>query len=337
MSVTSSVALGTYNGAQYVGEQLASILGGSVLPTEIVVSDDGSTDTTLTEVREALREAERRGIRTQIIEGRAGGVTANFARAIAACSSEVVVLCDQDDRWHTSRLASALHAFEADATLLFQHANAALVDGAGSDLDLTLFEALSVRPEDRERINAGEAFEVYLRRNLATGATVAFRRSLLEAAAPLPAEWVHDEWLAMIAAALGSGTGASTVAVTDAVLIDYRQHGSNQIGVAKPTLLYRIQRMLGTDPNRNRLLATRSRILAKKLAELDGVSAERRELAEAKARFELHRATMPPGHLARIPAVWRASRGGGYQRFASQGSLDILRDLLQTGRAGSSL
>ena len=41
---TVSVALCTYNGATYLGEQWASLLAQEWLPTEVIVSDDGSTD-----------------------------------------------------------------------------------------------------------------------------------------------------------------------------------------------------------------------------------------------------------------------------------------------------
>src|SRR5580698_5355366 len=42
-----SIAMATYNGARYVGEQLESLARQTVLPTELVVTDDNSTDNTV--------------------------------------------------------------------------------------------------------------------------------------------------------------------------------------------------------------------------------------------------------------------------------------------------
>jgi hypothetical protein len=328
-ALTSAVALGTYNGERFLLTQLTSILAGDRLPTEVVIADDGSTDATLQVVADWLPRAEARGIRVQVLAGENVGVTANFARAIAATSSDVVVLSDQDDVWHPPRLAAALAAFEADPALLLHHSDARLVDENGDDRGMTLFRGLSVSEAELEGINTGSAFDVYLRRNVATGATVAFRRTVFDVASPLPAEWVHDEWLAIIAAAVGH------VEVTARALIDYRQHGNNVIGVQEPTLAYKMQRMLSTSPQRNVLLAQRARILADRLAGMpsDVVSAAVRDAAEDKAQFEQIRSRLPAARIARLPTVVRAARGSRYARFASQGTLDIVRDLLQSGTA----
>ena len=46
--VKISVAMCTYNGADFLSDQLESIIAQSRLPDEIVVCDDGSTDETQT-------------------------------------------------------------------------------------------------------------------------------------------------------------------------------------------------------------------------------------------------------------------------------------------------
>jgi glycosyltransferase involved in cell wall biosynthesis len=42
-----SVAMATFNGARYIGEQLTSLSSQTVKPLELVVCDDGSTDETV--------------------------------------------------------------------------------------------------------------------------------------------------------------------------------------------------------------------------------------------------------------------------------------------------
>lgn len=322
--LTVSVALCTYNGSRHILEQLSSILGQTRLPEEIVVSDDASTDGTESMVRDALAAAGDRGIAVRLLgDGIRRGVSANFALAIGACTADMVVLSDQDDVWHPRRIEAAVEAFRGDPTLMMRHENARLVDERGRPLGVTLYGALAVTPDDRAGIDRGAAFPVYLRRNLATGATMSFRRALFDRAAPIPDEWVHDEWLAIVASTLGR------VDASDDILVDYRQHGSNVIGVTVPTFGYRVRRMLGSEQSRNRALATRSRILAERLASMTGVSRDHRSSAAAKARFELARAALPASRVRRLPGILRIARGGQYHRFASQGRLDMVRDLVQ--------
>lgn len=318
---TISVALATFEGARFLAEQVATIVAQSRKPDEIVVADDGSTDGSLAIVRGAL--ADHPDIRLNVLESRAGhGVTANFARAIAATTGDLVALCDQDDRWHPQRLVRAASVFDRHPEAMLVHSNARLVDSRGDPLGVNLFSALRVTAAIKRAIN-DDPFPVLLRRNVVTGATTMFRRELFDAASPLPAEWVHDEWLAIIAAATGG------IQVLDDALIDYRQHDSNQIGVTAQKLQARVARMTEPDSGRTSRLAQRSQILAMRLAELPGVADRNRTAAREKAAFEAIRARLPRPRLARIPEVLRAARGDGYRRFASQGVLDIARDLVQ--------
>lgn len=318
-----SVAMCTYNGARYVGEQLGSILDQTNRPNEIVIADDGSTDGTLGVVREIWTERQPGDVSLNILaQGARLGVTANFQRAIDATRGDLVALSDQDDVWHPERLSLASAAFRADESLLLQNSDARLVDASGRPLGMTLLDALRVSAVEHDEIDRGQAFHAYIRRNLVTGATVMFRRSLMAAAAPFPSEWVHDEWLAIIAAATGR------VMLSDVALIDYRQHGSNAIGVASPTLGYRIGRMLEPRADRYARLSARATVLVAKLQIL-GVDASIVDLAVEKERFEAVRASLPAFRPARVAAVLRELRAGSYSRLSSQGIADVVRDLVQ--------
>ena len=253
------------------------------------------------------------------------GVVGNFQQAVTATRGDLIALSDQDDRWLPGRLERMAARFDADPSLLFLHTDARLIDDVGA---ATGTHALRVaggrRAPTAKPVHAGEAFRVYLRRNLATGATVVFRRSLLEAALPFPEEWVHDEWLAIIAAAVGH------VQVMREATIDYRQHGANEIGVAEPTLRHKLRRILEPRAGRYQVLADRFAVLASRLETLgDAVPDRYVTAARAKARFESRRAAMPANRLRRAAAVLRLARTGDYARYASRGRADILRDLVQ--------
>lgn len=322
MSLTVSVALCTHNGAQYLEQQLRSILAQRLRPLEVVVSDDASTDDTVQIVRRIWDELPDAPRLVLLSNHKALGVTANFEQAVSACTGELIALSDQDDVWQPERLEVIAAKFQSRPGLRLVFSDARLVSGAGSPLETSLFEALEISPRDLEAVRSDEAFATLLRRNLVTGATTVFRRSLLDAALPLDRAWVHDEWLAVVAAATGE------VDWVPDLLIDYRQHGANQIGVTAPTLRYKVSRVFESRGERNRSLALRASRLLERIETL-GVSPRFADLVRQKFEFESFRADLPPSRLRRIAPVLSLARSGRYQRFASRGRADILRDLLQ--------
>ena len=102
--------MATYNGERFIGEQLESFLTQTILPTELVVTDDGSTDATLDIVASFAarapfpvrieRNAENLGYQT------------NFMKAARLCSSDIIAFCDQDDIWLPRKIEICLLAFD---------------------------------------------------------------------------------------------------------------------------------------------------------------------------------------------------------------------------------
>jgi len=317
-----SVALCTRNGATYIEEQLLSILEQSIHPTQLVVSDDASTDDTIARVREIAGRYPDVAL-TVFENDPALGVTKNFEQAIRACTGDLIALSDQDDVWHPARLERFVAAFAAQPSVALIHSDALLVDGMGQSLGHTLAHALGVSAGEVASIHAGDAFSVLLRRNLVTGACTMFRRSLVEYAAPFPAGWVHDEWLGIIAAAV-----ASTDFI-DETTIDYRQHGANQIGATKLGLAGKFRRMLEPRRARNARLEPNASVLVDRLQRLGArVSDEKVHRALAKLDHERMRNSLPEARLQRVAPVTGAFFAGHYHRY-SRGPLDAMRDILQ--------
>lgn len=320
MALSVSVALGTFNGVRYLEQQLRSIQEQSTPPMEIVLADDGSTDDTV--VAAAAIMAGSSIPLVVLPPAPRLGVTRNFERAIRAARGELIALCDQDDVWHPDRLSADVPRFVDDPGLLLLHDDARLVDAEGRPFGDGLFDSLSVRRSELDELEAGRSFAVYLRRNLVTGAATLFRASLLETALPFPDEWVHDEWLGILAAARGGARLSRRQA------IDYRQHGGNQIGVTRPTLRSRVGRMIERRDGRYQRLAGRSRVLVARL-ERDGAPGDVLALARRKAAFEARRAEYPDLRIARLGPVLRGWRRGDYRDLSSQRDTDVLRDLVQ--------
>jgi glycosyltransferase involved in cell wall biosynthesis len=321
-----SVVLCTHDGAEFLEEQLASILAQQPEPFEIVLGDDASTDDTIAIAERVVAAHRGGGGTTELIVRRhrpALGVVGNFADALAHARGDLVALSDQDDVWHDGKLAAFLEAFRSDPDLLLAHSDARLVDATTTPTGVSLLEALEATPAERAGLQHGDAFATLLRRNLVTGATVVLRRGLVDAAAPFPAGWVHDEWLAVIAAATGS------LRLLPERLIDYRQHGGNQIGARRPTAAHRWAKLREPrEPRASRLVARTAALVA--ALERLGAAVPPERLAAARARLghEERRRALPRVPIARIPRILQAAARGDYARY-SRGSIDVLRDLVQ--------
>ena len=318
-----SVVVCTFNGEKYLREQLQSILDQTRPPDEIIVSDDGSTDSTLQIIEEF---ASSNGVaQTPVwrVETRAKplGVSGNFASALTKARGEIIALADQDDLWEPGRLENGLEQFH-DGVLLV-HSDATLIDASGRPTG-TLMSALRLTSSERRNLLRGRALTTLLRRNVVTGATTAIRPSLLEQALPIPEGWVHDEWLALVAAAQRG------VVFQEDLLIRYRQHGNNEIGASK------------TDYHEaaRRLREKRSEFFARKLRRNHGIAAlldnkpawldsvAHSSLA-AKVEFDQWRSTLPSSRVRRLVPVLRRWFVGDYGRYA-RGYVDVIRDIALT-------
>src|SRR4051794_15860948 len=92
-----SVAMCTYNGARFIGAQLASVAAQTRTPDELIVCDDRSTDETVAIVQKFADSAPFR-VRLHVNEENLGS-TKNFERAVSLCEGDLIALCDQDDVW----------------------------------------------------------------------------------------------------------------------------------------------------------------------------------------------------------------------------------------------
>lgn len=320
-----SIVMCTYNGAAYLQPQLDSLLAQSLRPDEIVIGDDGSTDASMDMLQAFAVRARDAGIAVRLLRHRENmGYVDNFSAGLRAATGEVLFLCDQDDVWQADKLARMSERFEQHPSLLLLHSDARLVDAEGRSLGCSLFEALQMTPQEKEAIHGGRAFDVVLRRSFVTGATAALRRELVSLALPVAPGWIHDEWLAALAAAAGR------VDFIDEPLIDYRQHGANQIGMRKRTLAMKWRDLLLP---RGRLLADeaeRLRWLEDFLLQA-GLRDSRDRAAQVRDKRVHFERRVAIGRLPRRfrwSPILRETRNGCYRRYGT-GIRSVLRDLLR--------
>jgi glycosyltransferase involved in cell wall biosynthesis len=323
-----SVALCTHNGAAYLDKQIRSICEQSLVPDEIVLSDDASTDGSVDVAIEEVAKRSRDGIPALSVFRNAVplGVTANFSQAVSACKGELIALCDQDDVWRRDRIQYIASQFIRRPGLLLLHSDAHVVDENGGYLGYSLFHALDVRPSELCQLHNGRAFDVFLRRNVVTGATTVFRRSLLCSALPFPESWLHDEWLALIASCIGE------VDVVEEQLIDYRQHASNVVGVRRLSWREAVGKLLMP---RGMESADRARKAATLLERMQALATTGPVIESCKLKamhgrlvHQLFRANLPDSRVKRIFPIAGEIVKGNYKRFGP-GLRVSVADLLQ--------
>ena len=97
-----SIAMATYNGAKYLREQLDSLASQTLLPNELVVCDDNSTDETVNII---LNFKSAAPFEVYILKNEVNiGYTKNFEKAMAICTGNLILLCDQDDFWFSNKI-----------------------------------------------------------------------------------------------------------------------------------------------------------------------------------------------------------------------------------------
>ena len=303
-----SVALCTFNGERFLGEQLRSLAAQSRPPDELIVCDDASTDST-PDLLEHFSRVCPFPIRIQRNTANLG-IAGNFTQAIGLCTGDVIFTCDQDDVWRADKLAAIECELirRPEAGLVFS--DALRIDEYGTPLADSLWQALAIHSRELARLEFGDGLKTLCRRNIVTGATLAFRAVWRDLVLPVPAGWVHDAWIALL---------ISAVAPIDALrepLIGYRQHASQQIGEQRLSLFEQYRRARDMDEETFRGTAARFAVARDRLAGWPKISRENLKIVEDKVRHTEARASMREPGTWRLPRVVREFWSGRYTRYS---------------------
>ncbi len=179
-----SVCLATYNGEDFVVQQLESILDQLGPEDEVVVSDDASTDATverITTLGDPRITVHRNGSNL--------GYSKNFENSLRRATGDLVFIADQDDVWLPDKVSTMVQALSVHDLVV---SDVAIVDG---DLRQT-----SPSHFDEYRVHAGFLHNFLRTRYI--GAAMAMHRRVLDVALPLPGRsdlCAYDYWLACVA------------------------------------------------------------------------------------------------------------------------------------------
>lgn len=189
--MTVSVVIATYNGDKFLREQLDSLLGQTLMPDEIIVADDNSTDSTWDIIMEYKTRFPNLFVVYQ--NEKRLGPHANFKTAFKYAKCDLIAPCDQDDVWQPEKLERSVKALNEGYSMAFCQ-------------EIVQYES-------------GKRYETHYKmptmkdcifRCAITGHLMVFRRELLEAFAITP-EITYDWGVLLMSAVLGTGIGIDYV------------------------------------------------------------------------------------------------------------------------------
>ncbi|HRD56056.1 MAG TPA: glycosyltransferase family 2 protein [Parachlamydiaceae bacterium] len=220
------ILMATYNGKNYLKEQIESILKQSHQNFRILICDDSSIDSTPSMIDGFLREHPNR-----IFQLRAEsklGAKGNFSFLMQHAKAPYIMFSDQDDIWLEDKIAKALKAMKnleaayGKEKPLLVHTDLKVVDQNLNVLGNSFWKYVNLNAPSFCTLNH------LLMQNAVTGCTIMMNKPLCQLSFPVPdVSLMHDWWVALVASAFGK------IAVLNEQTILYRQHSSNTLGAKK--------------------------------------------------------------------------------------------------------
>jgi len=317
----------TYNGAHYLSEQLASIVAQTRHPDELIICDDASVDETPALLQDFTLNAP---FRVSVVRNQKRlGSTRNFEHAIELCGGDVIFLCDQDDIWVETKLAVMEQQFVQKPVMDLLFSDADLIAEAGQPMGRTMWKALRFDEASKRKIRSDTAYELLEKREVVTGATVAFRAKFLDLILPIPEgiPLIHDGWIALMISYAGR------LDCIEEPLVKYRQHRAQQLGApvtAAETgsklsrLSESAQRQTDFGPSLKKAEAVQERMYAMRdRYQFPG----EQHVEELLIHFRL-RESIAQSKLTNMAALMRELIAGRYHRY-SNGFLSAMKDILR--------
>lgn len=216
-----SIVLATHNGERYLQEQLESLRQQTMLPIELIVSDDDSKDETAAIVEKFIATAPFPVIYKS--NSPALGFADNFMSAVSLASGNWIAFCDQDDIWASEKLSKCNAFMSLPEVTQIVH-QAALIDGDGAPIGFFRqgIETTGLRkPLHYDAWGTFAGFSQIIRRSVFSVSPAAER---FEDYIRPGNRVAHDRWGHFLSQSLGY-----TAEIAEP-LVSYRQHGKNVYG-----------------------------------------------------------------------------------------------------------
>lgn len=212
-----NILMSTYNGQQFLAEQIRSIQEQTFADWTLLIRDDGSSDQT----KDLLQEFARQDSRIRLIdveEQKNLGVIKSFHRLVHYEKADYYFFSDQDDVWLPDKLEVSLQEarlYPTDQPLMVY------MDLTVVNQDLQVMSESMIRSQSH---HANTQLVQELTENTVTGGVAMINHALAELWSGTEDILMHDWYLALLASALG------TLVFIDKPGELYRQHADNVLG-----------------------------------------------------------------------------------------------------------
>ncbi len=202
-----SVVLCSFNGEKFLRPQLDSILSQSYRNLELIVSDDASTDGTVT----ILQEYSKKDPRVKFVVNRENiGYNKNFEKAFALAAADFIAISDQDDIWEESKIATMMKDWLPGSLFIYS------LSGNFYNDDFA-----SRRPAPRVRYTVITEPHQLVFSSPVHGHACMFKKELLKHCTPFPETIYYDWWMSMCAVRL------APIGCIPHTFTWHRMHGDN--------------------------------------------------------------------------------------------------------------
>lgn len=225
-----SVCITTYNGENYIKQELESILKQLDKNDEVIISDDNSNDNTIGVIKSLNDSRIKIFQHTRTFSKKAfpNGYycSNNFSNAIEKASGDYIFLADQDDIWRENKVEKFVEKLnEYDVCM----SNFSIIDSSGNILNEKHFLKNPI---------SGNWFSNF-NKNVYFGCSMAFKSSIKDLFMPIPKSIVsYDTWIATKAL-----LSKRKIVFIEEALLFYRRHENNvspATGVSKNPLWFKL-------------------------------------------------------------------------------------------------
>jgi glycosyltransferase involved in cell wall biosynthesis len=234
------ILLATYNGENFLREQLDSIINQEYKFWELLIHDDGSNDNTIVILNEYQNNFPNK-IRLLIDKKIFSSASKNFFHLIENRSREVSLYClsDQDDIWHKSKLKFIVERYNTkeDKEPLLIHSDLSLIDDKGK-----LLENSHNKLINHQKNSITKNTTLYY--NAVPGCALSINSALADKISYNKNMVMHDWWILL--SAIYENTN---VIYIDFPLVKYRQHSGNVLGYKKNNIFILVLRLFFKIPS----------------------------------------------------------------------------------------
>lgn len=156
-----SVCICTYNGENFIREQLDSIYNQVRQPDELIICDDGSQDSTVKIIFTYIRQNQLEDKWKMYVNEVNKGYPGNLYYAMSLCTGDIVFLADQDDIWKRDKLQIMSDVFEKERGIKVLACKFGLINAVGEDIHTLMAPTRSNDSMKLKNITLADIFYKY--------------------------------------------------------------------------------------------------------------------------------------------------------------------------------